>query len=266
MRAFYYSNRSPAWNRPFLVEEWKAVDEPIFPGADGRFSVSNFGRVYDNESQEFVTPWLMKRKRSDKYDPMVHVRFHRGDKIKYVSMKLCRLVMILFYPVPGMDELEVNHIDGNTEKNIITNLCWCTHAENVRFAFLNGQITYQNSDDIRYLAHSDEELECICKDLKEGKKYSEIAKKYNILYQVPYMLHRGQIYREYYEKYKLYEIPIPKERRILKQEELDSIGMMLKHGYSCEDIANKFDCSIASIRAISTGKYYKSKVYDKYLS
>ena len=49
IRPFYYSNRSPYFNNPFIVEEWIYVDNKIFKYANGPCWVSNIGRVYNQK-------------------------------------------------------------------------------------------------------------------------------------------------------------------------------------------------------------------------
>lgn len=64
------------------------------------------------------------------------------DKQGYKRARLCkdkvarsigihRLVMMSFCPVDNMDELEVDHIDGDKSNNILSNLRWVTHEENI---------------------------------------------------------------------------------------------------------------------------------------
>ena len=263
MRIFMYTNHSPVWNKPFIMEQWKPIDGNSILGADGTKMISTFGRVFDTATNAFIVPTKILRAKSDKYDLFISIKTIINDVVDYKYISVARVVMIVFYPVPGMENLEVNHINGDTENNCVYNLCWCTHAENVRFAFMNGQITYQNSDNIRYLAHSDFELNQICKRIVEGKTYNEIANEFGILYQVPYMIHRGQIYREYYDKYNLSSIPIPKEREFFTVEELNQIGIMITQKIPLKVIADKMGCAASTISDINNGRLYP-EIYNRY--
>ena len=263
MRIFTYTNRSPVWNKPFILEQWRPIDDNSIQGADGTKFISTFGRVFDTLTNDFVTPSRRLRNKSNKYDLFISIKTIIDGIVDYKYMAISRVLMIVFYPVPNMENLEVNHIDGDTENNCIYNLCWCTHAENVRFAFLNGQITYQNSDEIRYLVHSNFELDQICKRIIEGKTYNEIAEEFGILYQVPYMIHRGQIYKEYYDKYNLSSVPIPREREFFAEEELNQIGTMITQRIPLKVIADTMECAASTISDINNGRLYP-EIYNKY--
>lgn len=49
-----------------------------------------------------------------------------------------RLVMQTFKPVENMENLEVNHKDGDKSNCDINNLEWCTHQENMQHAYEYG--------------------------------------------------------------------------------------------------------------------------------
>lgn len=96
-----------------MEEIWKEIDN-----TNGLYFVSNLGNV--KKGNKSIKKTLKK-------DGYVKVRINYGDCIKNPNVH--RLVAIAFIPNP--DNLpQVNHIDGNKENNIVTNLEWCTGREN----------------------------------------------------------------------------------------------------------------------------------------
>ena len=65
----------------------------------------------------------------------------KGDINRHILIH--RAVLESFSPVEGMDELQVNHIDGNKGNNNLSNLEWVTRKENVQHALKVGLFTPQ---------------------------------------------------------------------------------------------------------------------------
>lgn len=118
-----------------MNEEWRLISESEC------YEVSNFGEIKSIASTSI-------RKDGKKYT-------HKAQKIKpfttrtgYVLVPLKRdvnkkklvhrLVMEAFKPMDKMEELQVNHIDGNKSNNRLDNLEWCTRKENMGHAFEKG--------------------------------------------------------------------------------------------------------------------------------
>ena len=94
-----------------------------------------------------------------------------------------RLVMEAFCPVDGMDNLDVNHIDGNKQNNKLSNLEWCTKHENMSHARKIGIWKPENRKGEKHPMHTLTEKEVReIKDLLTSKKYRqyEIAEMYNV--------------------------------------------------------------------------------------
>ena len=51
------------------------------------------------------------------------------------TFRVHRLVLMAFAPIENMQNLEVNHIDGNKKNNSLSNLEWVTSSENKLHAF-----------------------------------------------------------------------------------------------------------------------------------
>ena len=91
-------------------------------------------------------------------------------EVRYIH----RIVAEAWIPVPQryldagytMDTLEVNHKDGNTHNNAVSNLEWVTRLGNAKHAYENN---------LHQRSHNDEDLETIWKLLSEGKTNKEIS-------------------------------------------------------------------------------------------
>ena len=97
-----------------LKERWVEIE------ADPEYDISSLGRV---------------RKRKNGFMPRISV--HQGNggyyhvRLNGKSYLLHRLLAQAFIPNPE-NKPEVDHIDGNKLNNCLSNLRWCTHAENSR--------------------------------------------------------------------------------------------------------------------------------------
>jgi hypothetical protein len=107
------------------MEEWKTV-----PGTNDKIEVSNMGRVRS---------WLrgdgriLKTQKDSKGYHRLRVTIDRQK----MSFKLHRIVAGAFIDNP--DNLpQVNHIDGNKDNNVVSNLEWVSNRDNAHHAIANG--------------------------------------------------------------------------------------------------------------------------------
>lgn len=61
------------------------------------------------------------------------------DTINHKTYMLHRIVLETFNPTENMNDLFVDHIDGNRQNNNVTNLRWVSHQENMDFKVQNWQ-------------------------------------------------------------------------------------------------------------------------------
>lgn len=99
-------------------EIWKPV-----PGYDGRYEVSNFGKVKSLISKKTLKPHIINR-------GYCEIRLCKGGK--YERFLVHRLVAEAFCKKPDGKNV-VDHIDGSTKNNRADNLRWVTQKENVHF-------------------------------------------------------------------------------------------------------------------------------------
>ncbi len=105
-----------------MKEMWKDI-----AGYEGKYQVSNLGNVKNNKTNKIL------KNRKDKHG-YFYVALCKNSKVK--AMKVHRLVAQTFISNPK-NKPEVNHIDGIKTNNLINNLEWVTHNENMDHAWKN---------------------------------------------------------------------------------------------------------------------------------
>lgn len=113
-----------------MEKQWKKI---IIDNKETFYSVSNYGEVRNDSTRT-----LLQGSIANNGYRMVHLRY-RIDKVCSVH----RLVMKAFKPCDEMDDLQVNHIDGNKLNNRLNNLEWSTALENIRHSFQTGLQRFQ---------------------------------------------------------------------------------------------------------------------------
>ena len=108
-----------------LERQWKKI---IIDGKETFYSVSNYGEVRNDSTRTLLGGHV-----NNNGYRMVHLR-QRMNKMCSVH----RLVMKAFKPCDNMDDLQINHIDGNKLNNYIENLELSTALENMRHSYING--------------------------------------------------------------------------------------------------------------------------------
>ena len=97
---------------------WKAVNLEPYGEV---YEVSNLGDVRNKLTGKVLKP----------FDKQGYKRVRLCKDKAVFSTGIHRLAMMAFCPVDGMERLEVDHIDGDKSNNILSNLRWVTHEENI---------------------------------------------------------------------------------------------------------------------------------------
>lgn len=105
------------------MEIWKDIKD-----YEGYYQVSTEGHIRNN-----ITGKILKGSSNGLYRTILV-----GGK-NYKRYYIHRLVALTFIPIPTeykyyeIDELEVDHIDGDVNNNSVSNLRWCTKTENCNY-------------------------------------------------------------------------------------------------------------------------------------
>jgi len=98
-------------------KDWKEI-----PGYDGRYYVSKTGEIYSEYLKRKMKPF----NRGNGY---LTVRLSVDGKVKNIMVH--QLVAAAFVLNPNQYK-EIDHIDGNKENNVYTNLRYVKHIDNMR--------------------------------------------------------------------------------------------------------------------------------------
>ena len=102
----------------------------FLPEIKDYYTVNDLGEFFSDNSG------LMKtRNRAGTEYQIINFMTINGKK---KTFRAHRLVLMAFNPIKNMENLEVNHIDGNKANNKLTNLEWCSSSENQKHAFKQG--------------------------------------------------------------------------------------------------------------------------------
>lgn len=161
-----------------MEEIWK----PII-GLD-KYEISNLGRVKTLKGKE---P-LIKKDTLNRDGYLYQCFIHNG---KHYSKKVYRLVCEHFCDGKTDERNHVDHIDGNKLNNHADNLRWCSHAENIAFAWANG--TYQNKGSKHGMSLLKEhQVIEIKKRLLKGEPASKIHGDYGVKIDAVYGIKQGR--------------------------------------------------------------------------
>lgn len=118
-----------------MTEIWKDIY-----GYEGVYAVSNLGRVKRLAgSGNCIFDRLIKSRKKKAGYHIITLTKHGVCK----TFHLHRLVAIAFIPNSDLNK-EVNHIDLNKSNNIVENLEWVTHEENIKHFTIKGKRVYKH--------------------------------------------------------------------------------------------------------------------------
>lgn len=145
-----------------MLEIWKQII-----GFEGRYWISNLGTV--RSRFKILKPTLNR-------DGYMYVRLtNHGKNSGGKSAKVHRLVALHFVENQH-NKPHVDHIDSNKLNNVYTNLRWCTHHENITYAWEAGiynnvgskhgmsKLTESQVIEIRYRLKIGESARSLCSD------------------------------------------------------------------------------------------------------
>lgn len=150
------------------MEKFKSIKE-----YESYYEISNYGRVRSlygrYKNCEFKKPYV----RNDGY-VVINLVKDKKQKTFYIH----KLVAEYFVENNNCKNTEVNHIDGNKQNNLYSNLEWCSSGENKLHAYNNG-LTKRGSDRPSSKL-SEDDVKKIPQLIKDGYSIKEISIKFGV--------------------------------------------------------------------------------------
>lgn len=185
----------------FKYEEvWLPLNYSIHPDIRRIYYVSNYGRVFSTSHNIF----LKKELTNAGYYRVNLIRISNVNKPQHYSIH--RLVLETFNPIENMENLIVNHIDGNKTNNILTNLEWTNAQMNAIHAVRNNLINWQTGEQCSWSTIDLNTADKIGYYLSLNKySFKEISDITNVNFSIVRNISDGISWREIYKKYKLWK-------------------------------------------------------------
>lgn len=164
-----------------------------------------------------------------------------------------RLVLATFNPVPNMNELQVDHIDGNKQNNHINNLRWATNLENAHYAMKTGLMKHN-------VFESDQEVHGICSFLEAGVGCTELSRISGYSVDAIEAIRYGKNWTHISQSY---QIPKQRNRIVTPEHKVHEICELFVNGTPISEIAKLTNIDIELVRRICNGRNFRH-ISEKY--
>lgn len=139
----------------------------FIPEIKDYYTVTSDGEFYSDNSGKMKT-----RNRAGTEYQIINFSTVNGKK---KTFRAHRLVLMAFNPTEGMEQLEVNHKDGNKKNNSLDNLEWCTPSENQKHAFKLGLQKPRRGEKSNFSKLTEKDAIKIFELREEGLTHKQIA-------------------------------------------------------------------------------------------
>ncbi len=168
-----------------MEEIWKDIvieKNGVVYDYTGIYQVSNLGRI---RSLDRTTPdgrYIKGKVKSVKINEQGYVRVTLHKNGKEARHMVHRIVATAFIKNDDpVNKTEVNHIDLNRKNNVVTNLEWISHTDNVKYSYKQGSHDNKRKGSMNGNSKlTEEQIIEIREKFNNGITRSQIAKEYNI--------------------------------------------------------------------------------------
>ena len=190
-----------------MSEVWKDI-----PDYEGSYQVSNMGRVRSVDRVVTYKDGRMGKFKGKALKPYLGKGYERVmlcNDNGLTNKAVHRLVLEAFKPHVNMNDLQVNHIDGDKLNNHLTNLEWVTARDNMLHAYDIGLMTNKGERNPNAKLSSTDVLE-ILQRLDTGDSYKDIGSEYGVSGECISHIDAGITWRSVREEHERTKQTIPR--------------------------------------------------------
>ena len=208
--------------------EWKNI---YLDGIESCYSISNNGQVLNRDTNELRVP---------SNTPNGYLRIILYMHGKSYAFSIHQLVAQYFVPnLDPINNIYIDHKDGNKHNNWYWNLEWVTPKENTQRAIALGLTDPKSRNQPKgsksgVSIYTEEDAHNACKLLEQGLSNKEIADKLNVSTEFVRSIKRG---RAWVDIRKQYNVTDPEKRSYYSDELRDNIRILIACDRSDLEIA-----------------------------
>lgn len=143
----------------------------FIPEIKDYYTVTSDGEFYSDNSGKMKT-----RNRAGTEYQIINFSTIDGKK---KTFRAHRLVLMAFNPIDNMDDLQVNHIDGNKKNNKLENLEWCSASENQIHAYKTGLNKARKGEKSNWSKLTQKDIDLVFQLKEQGLTNKQIAEQVN---------------------------------------------------------------------------------------
>ena len=191
-----------------MSEVWKDI-----PNFEGSYQVSSMGRVRSVDRMVTYKDGRIQKHKGRVRKPHVHKNTGYEQAGLYndngvTNKSVHRLVLETFKPCVNMNDLQVNHLDGNKLNNHLTNLEWVTGLDNISHAYDIGLVVNKGERGHNAKLSNADVLEILQK-LDTGESQGDIGLDYGVSRSCIAQINAGLTWRSVREEYERTKKTIP---------------------------------------------------------
>ena len=197
-------------------------------GTETNYLVSNYGRVWSENVNRYLSLNIDKRSGRKRFDICVNGIC--------TTIYLARAIALSF--LGNGSGLEADHIDNDCTNDILENIQWLTPEENKKKAHSSGKINYKGSDygdNSNFHVYNESDIHVVCSLMEQGKDMKYISSVTGVSLAVIQSIKSHKNWTEVSALYNIDNVTPTKPKKLPKEIN-DFIKERIIEGYTNKEI------------------------------